>query len=1045
VAAMPFFIGGCEDGPNQTFSPAPPNAGSVWNGPPGQGGLADGGAFVATASQSYDASVGGQNANDLCTATQEKAIWANLFTEPVQPPGLAGGLDLAGGPMANGASGYQGPNIPFTYDITKESWTGNTVEQAEKILCQAVATVTFSGTTPQIGWGENYEMNAGYNSNTRALFDLILTYGYNGTLSATDKSGTNYSIGLQNTPIMVTTKGGQPTPLLLNWTDSGFNKIVNSIYLALLNTYGGSYPPPPSGKTCVDTGDCEVGNFQINGGAMYFVPMGLLVYVPTTVGSEQANSTVNIIQIVLEKLLPFSKGATLMKLDAEGPTATTTNVQQVPAGASGGTTCVYKLGMTYKDFDAQCVQVQTAQTDTNPPPNDYKTVNIVNENKLLGGMTHDNETYQFAVVGLDPQFAASPDNLPATTIVADGQKPTGDDVAFEFVIDQQYLGPVANDYTYDDVTQAQDLHGLGMITLEWANMVQHYMQKAYGVTTELGEPACLAPNTPAMPAAAQVGPLAPGVKAGTPVKCSGLEGIMTTAPATTPDGKTNLLTFPQQKANALGVSATLAGPVIGTSPVGSSLSLGMRTGTWYSIFCNDATGNWTTGYTDCIGGAGNQFQGTASFYFDTMLDAVLQSQNFGTVLSQMPQRDLGNRRFYFQQWMLAVVKYLQAVPTASAAMANPNLAYPTLAQIDSEPVDLNELFFDTNGSGFENGVYVLRSFVNSDMQPPTEFEVVAELNTGGIANFLFGRHNFRGENLAYTALTTTPGDLPGAENLFLSNMVGSPVLQSAFSSYACAIEIKPGNASCGNKVGPVDALGNPLLTGYQPAFGQSIFHIAANGQSPTPAPFTLDTQGPQAAPYTLLQSAQLTVPIWSNPYDPTTATPNDKKISALLPYVPKGAGIGFPVTIDGSRDKFYNTDQIDFSGETLSALMDFEQIGFTGADGGATPGYVVRAIESGNYLGLAFACNETGANGSPDILAVRMYDNATTILDYLAKYPTATNDCQIQIKYSIYGNYADYISTLNNGARFSLNAGFGGSVVADLTLFDPNVVATLGQ
>ena len=74
-----------------------------------------------------------------------------------------------------------------------------------------------------------------------------------------------------------------------------------------------------------------------------------------------------------------------------------------------------------------------------------------------------------------------------------------------------------------------------------------------------------------------------------------------------------------------------------------------------------------------------------------------------------------------------------------------------------------------------------------------------------------------------------------------------------------------------------------------------------------------------------------------------------------------------------------------------------------------------------------------------------MYENANDLLGYLATYPGATAACGIEVKYSIYGNYADYISSLQYGVRFGLNPGFGGSVVSDLTLFDPNVVATLGQ
>lgn len=1032
VALLPFAVGSCEDGPNQTYSPAPPNAGTIWNGSNGAGGLADGGAFVPSATQGYDASVGGTNANDLCTPAQEKAIWTQLFTEPVQPPGLAGGLDMAGGPNGDGRSGYTGvnQNPPFVYNPAKETWTGVTVEQAEAILCQAVATQTFAGYTDQVGWGENQEVNATYNTSNREIFWLNLTYGYNGTLSGTDGNGTTYTVGLQNTPMTMTPKNGQPQPITLDWSDSAtLDATVNGLYEALRYTYYRGYPAAPGGN-CIASGDCEIGNFGAGGGAFYFTPLGLLIYVQTTVGSAQADSIPIIIQIVLQKLLPFSTGSNLMKLDVEGPTVTQTNIQGT------GNTCKYVLGQTFKDFNSSCVEVYTAASD----PTNYMTDNAIAEDKLFGAMAHTDEAYEFNIAGIDPQFVAS--SLQPTQVIADGQTPGDNDTAYQLAFDQNLLGKLSNDYTANDPTQPQDLHGYGMVELEWANMLQHYMQQAYGVNTELGEPACLTTtfngtaynNTPKNPGPSIVGQPVAGMPT-SPVKCSGLEGIVTTAPS-------NLVQYPQQKVNALGMAALQAGPSVGGNPAASVQSAGLHPGTWYSLFCNDAGGlsfGVPNGYQDCIGGSAG-WQGAPSYYFDTAQDAVIDQGSHGTVLSQLPQRDLGNRRFFFQQWMLAVVKYLQSAGDSTQ----------TLAQVDAQPVDANELFFDTAGqagTGFENGEYVFRTNVNSAMQAPTDFQITVELLTGAVDTWLFGRYNFRGEKAVYTALTTTPGDLPGAENLFLTNMASSPLLVSTYKSYSCAINTDPTNASCGASgatpatTGPVDALGNPVLVGYEPAFGQSVFAV---GQA---SPFTVDTSGAsKGANFELIQSAMLTLPIWSNPFDPTTATANDPTISVLLPYLPKGAGVGFPVTIDGSRDKFYNTNELDLTGETLDATLDYENVATANADGGTTNQWVVRAIESQNYLGLGFVCAMTNPSTlEPDLLYVRMYDLAPVLLDYFEKYPEATSTCGIEIKYSIYGNYADYISSLTNGVRFGLNPGFGGSVVSDLTIFDPSIVATLGQ
>jgi hypothetical protein len=116
VALAALLNTGCEDGPNQTYSPAPANAGNIWNGPAGTGGLGDGGSFVGSSTEGYDAGFGGTNLNQLCTATTEKTVWTELFSQNIAVPGVAGGIDIAGGystaPEGNcksncvGASGY---------------------------------------------------------------------------------------------------------------------------------------------------------------------------------------------------------------------------------------------------------------------------------------------------------------------------------------------------------------------------------------------------------------------------------------------------------------------------------------------------------------------------------------------------------------------------------------------------------------------------------------------------------------------------------------------------------------------------------------------------------------------------------------------------------------------------------------------------------------------------------------------------------------------------------------------------------------------------
>jgi hypothetical protein len=998
AAALPLFmVAGCEDGPNQTFNPAPRGAGQVWNGSGST--IPEGGSYSGNATTDYDASYGGQNANVTCTADQAKAIWGSLFQQPILPPGIAAGIDIAGGYASDGNATYT-PGQPYQYDETKETWVGATLEQAEKILCSSITDSVYYGITTTAGWGESCpacEVSAFYNGASRKITDLLFQPGYLGTLNATSVDGkTQYQLGFQNQPISVVTSGGTQQ-FIMNWTDTtgAFQAAVNKMYDAYRNTYETTFPPDTD---CVAAGHCIIGNNFTAGGYLFFTPLNLAIFVNNTTAPQPAASTIGLVDLGLLKLLPFSIGQTVMKLDAVGPINLTHNV------ANSGKDCTYSLGMSYGAFDSTCVQASS----------DPKQ-NLIAERKVLGAMSHSDEAYVFDILGADPQFAAT---LQPTDVIGDTQTPGANDVAYEYTVDQYVLGPIANDYVNNDATQAKDLHGLGMITLETAYLVQQFMQANHGVTADLGDPACIA------------NPANPGVAG---LVCSGLEGIITSAPAsalptTFADGQPAA----QAAYNAQGVAAANIDPNYG---------IGLKPSTWAVDVCSGGTAAAPSG---CQGGVhGGPLGG---FYFDQMQASVASS--FGT--NPVPQ-DVASRRFYFKSFIEACIKYFQVVGTAGEL---------SLAAVDASPVDDNEIFFDSAGGGFENGNYVFRNQVNTANQAPTLFNIGTNLTTSVLNNFTFDRFNFRGDSALYQVLNTNPVDKPGAEPLFLMNLAGSAVLSSVYPAYECAIDTAGTDPNCGGIKAPVDPFSNPpnqpLFAPYQAAFGQSFLHLAANGIPATASPMQVNP-----GDFEFIRSAMVSIPIWSNPFDPTSAEPGkDQTVSVLLSYVPEGAGgggqAGFAVTFDGSRDKFYNTNELFFSsgqnidGASTAITVDFENVAVNNIDGGTDNVTIVRALESQAYIGVIAACAQpmidpTQTPGTQDILAVRMYDSAASILNWIATHPGSLAQCGVEIKYSIYGNFPDVISFNNNGMRFGLNPGFGGSVVADGTVFDPNVVATLGQ
>ena len=966
-----FASAGCEDGPNDPYQPAPGGAGSVWNDGTGTTTV------VPDAGQSFDAATGGQNANDICTAEQVKAARSKYFTAPVLPPGLAAGIDIAGGAKGDGVSGYD-PTKTFTYDPGSESWTGVTVEQVEKILCQGTADSIYYGVTTTLGWGDANEFSVMYNSSNRQVTDLLIQVGYEGAVEADNKStNTHYELNFKNQPIQKSVAGGAAQSMLIDWSDDvALHATANEVYEAFRQTF---IPAFPGETDCVSSGHCIIGNNLTQGGYFWFTPMNLAAFVNDTTATQPAASTFTLVDLGKLKVMAYSNAAVTMKLDpgGEGPVG-------LANGIGDGKNCKFVLGMNFKDFHDNCVA-----------PFSDPTKNKVEEAKLYGSMGHGDETYRFDVQGLDAQFTAT---LADDKEVADGEKPTDTDTLYEFIVDQEVLGALANDYVDNDATKAKDYHGSGLLTLEWANLVQQHMKDYFGVTADLGDPDCIAN---------------PSRSGNSGKVCSGIEGVFTAAPPSAVPANSQLL------ANAAGPSA--ADP--NQTPYATYIGQGFKPGTWYGAYCRDAggvdgSGN-LVGYQHCPRPAINGGPAPDRYYFSLMQYQIQAAWDDGTPLP----KELSNRRTYFKYWMFSLIKYLQSA-------ANP---HATLAQIDANPISEDNIFFDSAGGGFEISEYADRTTVNvGNGLPPTAVRVTTNLTTSVIDDFEFVRHNFRGEQALYQALTTNPTDKPGAEAQLISNMVGSPVLQSVFGSYECATNLDPANANCPG-LGPTDAAGVPIYKDYKGAFGHSLFNIAPLNAAPTTSPIIVNPNG-----YEFMQAAMVTVPRWSDPYDPSTASSSDPTIKVLIPYLPKGASVGFPVSIDGSRDKFYNTFNLDFTGETVQANVDYDYVD----DADPSKGIIVRAVETQDFLGQVFACADSATG---DILSVRMYSPAQDVLDWFAQHPQAFSDCDVVYKYSIYGNYPDYITSRANGIRLAINPGFGGGVISDVTIFDANVVAGLGE
>jgi hypothetical protein len=983
-----FGLVACEDGPTQTYTPEPPGAANLIND--GQTPPA-----VNNATAPFTVASSGTNLQVICNAQKLQTTWAKMVQQPIVPPTKVADLDMAG----------------LAADGVTETWNGITIEQAEQINCQSTNIGDWFGDGNQDNyWGDGAEVVAQYLVSNHLIVEITLQLGYTGSMDFTSRDGMHkYSIPL-GTPI---TKDGNPYPTI-DWYEQQyglgqsptFKAQINELYDALIATFA---PGLPQEADCQAAGTCVAGNFgQV--AYIYISALGIGFEVASYSAGPPTTNTVVQYQIYGAKILPYSLAAPVFKLDAQG---VITQPQVLP-GDSATTACQLQMGLHWSTFLANCV-------NTGGP-------NGVEYNKEIGALSHDDETWTFNVQGVDLNYRDG--TLGPTAVVLDNTVPSPTDISVNFSVDQSALGPLANDWQGDDTSSAtalEDLHGSGMVYLQYAQNVQSALNAyntAKGLPTHaLGAPECTTGVNP------DTLNFAKG--------CTGFEGFITTAPSKYGTTPTN---FP---ANALGtIDPTFGIPqALAVEP---GLGLGLKCGHPVAAFCLDANGIVNIGaqgvpttangggYTLCAppqGGSGNLF--VESF------NRVLQVWAGGNQAALPP--DVSDVRFFWKQYVLAMIAYMEVAKADGSE---------TETAVSSTTVDLDSLFFDSQGDGqFEIGEYVDRRFA-STTQPPTDVRLEADVKNGIMDLYTFSRELYRGETAIYSAMLENPADGVGQENTaLLSNVFGSPVLTAppvgragwsassdgTLTAYQCATATTPADLkTCGDQLVPLDSNGNPLLKPYQGAFLNTAFSL---GQTPIKVTQT----------FSETQQATVSIPLYSWPYgwglDPQgavayngTGTPL-APLSILIPWTPQQSGVGFGIPLTGTLWQFIETGNLDFSGTTISASVDYTPVIDPNTMLPMTDGTIqFNAVETTDFLGLVFVCQDQTTG---DLLTARMYDTVAGIQNWFAAHPGAYDNCGMITTYSPYDNYADYITSLTNGVELDITQGGGYGRVVDVVLFVP--------
>jgi len=974
-----FVAAGCEDGPDQPYSPPPSNAADNWNNSKTPG-------HSDPSKQGFDGGGStGTNKVELCSGPEKAKRWAEMVNIPIEPPRKGAGIDLAG----------------------DETWTGITIEKAEEINCQSDELGDW-GSTPVNSWGDNGEVWFVYSAATRLGYSMHFWAGYNGTLDATSRDGKDKYVVHVNSAM---TKNGEKFPI--HWKGSEFPDEVNAIGDAMMATWAPDLPAATTAN-CYSTRMCITGEFG-DVAYIYIPVIGLGLWTPSQFAPVEQN-IIDRVDMYLEKILPFSLSHPHLKLDSEGPVAGPSaldgegkTIWPAVLNAATGQPCKMRFGMTYDDFLANCVKVSEDPAAAK-----------VAENKLLGGILHGREQFHFNITGLTVDFLDK--DLQDDKLLGDEDRPEGGDWAAEFTLSQAMMGKVINDRHNNDPNAYRDNHGAGLVYLEYARIVQNELNKYVAATHPgatlhtLGDPECLEPNV--LPDGSNM-----------PEGCTGFEGFVTCAPKGTGDADMDRL--------ALGFDEEL-GPVC--AYVHYDMVLGLKPGHPSSAFCTDitddpainpTTGLPTNGFQHCV--VGDLWQ--------TSFDRVLNVFGHGK-LENMPY-EIRDTRFFYRAYVKALIKYFVAAGEGNE----------TPVGVHNAKYSFDDLHFDSAGAGqWETAAYIDRRFANES--PPVAFTVTADIKNGIFNDYEFSRQLYRGEKLIYETLRQDQAEgLGKRSNAQLTNVFGSPVLANGWTAvgsgaqartaFQCATGCASPTADCEapdpvtvaicQKNGmspPVDKDGNvlvhedgaPILAHYPAAFGGAQTAFAMGGQH---------LKVTNIRPF--LASADVTVPVWLNPYKPDE-TPT-KSFTQMVSYEPKQPGIGFNIPINGQLDKFIQTYHTDLTGRTVSLHLAWDWALDPETYEPKTDGSIdILALHSDDFLGDVFLCQDTATR---DLLRARMYTTTDELLDWLIQHPDATTECQIIIRYSPFGNYPDYISSLQNGVTVGITQGGGKGRVVDATLFVP--------
>jgi hypothetical protein len=219
----------------------------------------------------------------------------------------------------------------------------------------------------------------------------------------------------------------------------------------------------------------------------------------------------------------------------------------------------------------------------------------------------------------------------------------------------------------------------------------------------------------------------------------------------------------------------------------------------------------------------------------------------------------------------------------------------------------------------------------------------------------------------------------------------------------------------------LDDDGNPILTNYRGAFGETAFTLGTSHLK-------------MVEPEPLIKSAKVAVPIWDNPYSggKTGTTAAGPQVLVTLPdWRPLAPGSGFRVPFNAQRDKFIPAAQVDFSGQNISLAIDYKL-------NDEDQSMKILAAESQTFEGELFLCKDPGTG---DLLHVRQYDSVAEVQDWLQHHAgaDASTACDILVRFSPFNEAPISITSKSAGVQVTVGQGVGIGRIISAQIYDSSL------